>query len=47
MQGKYSEAKPMFERAIEIGEKTLGPNHPDLAVWLNNLAGLLESQVGC
>ena len=31
----------MFERAIEIGEKTLGPNHPDLATWLNNLALLL------
>ena len=47
IQGKYSEAKPMLERAIEIGEKTLAPNHPDLATWLNNLALLLRDQVDC
>jgi len=46
-QRKYDEAKPLFERAIEIGEKTLGPGHPDFAARLNNFAMLLESQVGC
>ena len=44
-QGDYAGAKPLYERAIEIGEKTLRPNHPDLATRLNNLAELLESQV--
>ncbi|CAN0281775.1 unnamed protein product, partial [Ectocarpus fasciculatus] len=43
-QGKYEEAHPLYLRAIEIGEKTLGPDHPDLAVWLNNRAELLRSQ---
>ena len=45
MQGKYDEADPLYLRAIEIGEKTLGPDHPDLATRLNNRARLLESQV--
>mmetsp|Transcript_4240 Transcript_4240/g.13993 ORF Transcript_4240/g.13993 Transcript_4240/m.13993 type:complete len:96 (+) Transcript_4240:346-633(+) len=44
LQGDYAGAKPLYERAIEIGEKTLGPNHPNLAIRLNNLAGLLEAQ---
>ena len=44
LQGKYDEAKPLYERAIAIGEKTLGAEHPDLASWLNNLAGLLQAQ---
>lgn len=45
-QGKYNE-KALFERAIEIDEKTLGSEHPDLATRLSNLAGLLKSQVDC
>eukprot|EP00633_Aureoumbra_lagunensis_P013682 CAMPEP_0197343580 /NCGR_PEP_ID=MMETSP0893-20130614/821_1 /TAXON_ID=44058 ORGANISM="Aureoumbra lagunensis, Strain CCMP1510" /NCGR_SAMPLE_ID=MMETSP0893 /ASSEMBLY_ACC=CAM_ASM_000539 /LENGTH=74 /DNA_ID=CAMNT_0042849375 /DNA_START=1 /DNA_END=221 /DNA_ORIENTATION=- len=43
-QGKYDEAKPLFERAIEIWEKVHGPNHPHVAAGLNNLAGLLDEQ---
>ncbi|CAN0533832.1 unnamed protein product [Ectocarpus sp. 12 AP-2014] len=31
--------------AIEIEEKTLGPDHPSVATRLNNRASLLESQV--
>ncbi|CAN0367579.1 unnamed protein product, partial [Ectocarpus sp. 8 AP-2014] len=38
------EADRLSLRAIEIGEKTLGPDHPALATRLNNRAGLLESQ---
>ena len=30
-QEKYDEADPLYLRAIEIGEKTLGPDHPALA----------------
>ena len=44
-QGKYEEADPLYLRAIEIGEKTLGPDHPDLATRLNNRAWLLKKQV--
>ncbi|CAM9138218.1 unnamed protein product, partial [Ectocarpus sp. 13 AM-2016] len=44
-QGKYAEADPLYLRAIEIGEKTLGPDHPALATRLNNWAGLLVKQV--
>ncbi|CAN0453882.1 unnamed protein product, partial [Ectocarpus fasciculatus] len=43
-QGKYDEADPLYLRAIEIGEKTLGPDHPGLATWLNNRAELLRVQ---
>ena len=46
-QGKYDEAKPLYERAIAIDEKALGPDHPGVATDLNNLAGLLSFQVGC
>ena len=44
-QGKFDEADPLYLRAIEIGEKTLGPDHPDLATLLNNRARLLQQQV--
>ena len=35
---------PLYQRAIAIDEKTLGPEHPDLAAWLNNLAELYRQQ---
>ena len=38
--GRYPEARSLYEKALAIREKTLGPNHPDVAVSLNNLAGL-------
>ena len=34
-----------MRRAIEIGEKTIGNDHPDQATRFNNLAGLLSAQV--
>ncbi|CAN0458451.1 unnamed protein product, partial [Scytosiphon promiscuus] len=34
--GKYDEADPLYLRAIEIEEKTLGPDHPSVATSLNN-----------
>jgi tetratricopeptide (TPR) repeat protein len=42
--GKYEEAIPLAERALAIREKALGPDHPDVAVALINLAQLYESQ---
>jgi tetratricopeptide (TPR) repeat protein len=43
-EAKYSEAKPMFERAIEIAQSTLGPQSPDGANTLNNLAEVYRYQ---
>lgn len=44
-QGKFDEAKLPLERAIQIGENTLRPEHPSLATSLNNFARLLSEQV--
>eukprot|EP00752_Nemacystus_decipiens_P017370 g15565.t2 len=43
LQGNYDDAKPLYERSLAIREKVLGPDHPDVASSLNNLAGLLFS----
>ncbi len=43
-RAQYGEAEPLYRRAISIGEKTLGPEHPNLATRLNNLAGLYQDQ---
>jgi tetratricopeptide (TPR) repeat protein len=40
----YSEARLLFERALAICEKALGPMHPYTAMSLNNLALLLKDQ---
>jgi tetratricopeptide (TPR) repeat protein len=41
--GHYAEAEPLYRRSMAIREKTLGPDHPDVATSLNNLAGLLRT----
>jgi tetratricopeptide (TPR) repeat protein len=43
VRGAYLEARPLFERALAIHEKVLGPEHPYTAMSLNNLAILLEN----
>jgi tetratricopeptide (TPR) repeat protein len=40
----YAAARPLFERALAIYEKALGPDHPYTATSLNNLASVLEAQ---
>src|SRR6266705_554827 len=42
--GKYAEAVPLAQRALAIREKALGPDHPDVASLLNNLAELYRAQ---
>jgi tetratricopeptide (TPR) repeat protein len=42
--GAYAQAQPLFERALAIREKSRGPDHPDTATSLNNLAGLRQDQ---
>jgi tetratricopeptide (TPR) repeat protein len=39
----WAEAEPLYQRAIAIGEKTLGREHPNLAAFLNNLAELYRA----
>ena len=41
---KYGEAIPLQQRVLAIGEKVLGPDHPSVAISLNNLAGLHRNQ---
>ncbi|MBL8725139.1 MAG: serine/threonine protein kinase [Planctomycetes bacterium] len=41
VQGRAAEAEVQFRRALELGEKQLGPNHPVLIRRLCNLAGVL------
>jgi tetratricopeptide (TPR) repeat protein len=39
-QNKYDEAEPLYKRSLAIREKAVGPDHPFVAVGLNNLADL-------
>ncbi len=40
----YSEARPLFERALALGEKALNPDDRSTAASLNNLALTLKAQ---
>ena len=41
--GRHQEAIPLAQRALAIREKALGPEHPDIAASLNNLAALYQA----
>ena len=43
-QGRYADAEPLYKRSLAIREKALGPDHPDVATSLNNLAELYRAQ---
>jgi tetratricopeptide (TPR) repeat protein len=43
-QGQYSEAAKVAEEALSVAEKTFGPDHPAVAVSLNNLGELYRAQ---
>ena len=38
--GAYDQALPLYQRALQIYEKVLGPEHPDTATSLSNLGYL-------
>ena len=42
-QGKFAEALPIAERAVEIRRRVLGEDHPDYATSLNNLGVLYDA----
>ena len=39
---RLGEAEPLYRRALAIDEASYGPDHPNVAIRLNNLAGLLQ-----
>jgi tetratricopeptide (TPR) repeat protein len=39
-QGKFTEAEPLFKRALEMMENSLGPDHPHILPILENLSDL-------
>ena len=41
-QGKYAEAEPLYQRALKIDEKALGPEHPNVATIASGLAVTLR-----
>jgi tetratricopeptide (TPR) repeat protein len=41
---RADEAEPMMGRVVEIFQKAYGPDHPKVAVSLNNQAGLLQTK---
>ena len=43
-QGRYVEAIEVAEEALEVTKKTFGPDHPQVATSLNNLALLYDAQ---
>ena len=40
----YKEAEPLYQRALAIREQSLGPEHPEIATSLSNLAVLYRDQ---
>jgi tetratricopeptide (TPR) repeat protein len=43
-QGKYAQALPLFEKALEIRRRLLGDDHPAIATGYNNVAANLNTQ---
>jgi len=39
-KARYAEAEPLYRRMLAIGEASYGPDHPNVAAGLNNLASL-------
>jgi len=42
--GKYDRAVIIAQKALQVAEQNVGPDHPDVAVSLNNLALLYKTQ---
>ncbi len=43
-QGKYAQALSVAEEALRVAEATFGPEHPNVATSLNNLAEVYRAQ---
>ena len=42
--GRYGEATPLYEKALELGEWEFGSEHPATTTFLNNLALVYKAQ---
>ena len=42
--GKYARAVVVGKKALKVAEESVGPDHPDVATSLNNLAALYKTQ---
>jgi tetratricopeptide (TPR) repeat protein len=42
-QGQYGKAEPLYQRALAIFEKALGPEHPNVVTVLENYALCLRA----
>ena len=42
--GRYDEALPFWKKALKLGQREFGPEHPSTAVLLNDLALLYRAQ---
>ena len=40
IEGQYAQAEPLLKRSLAIAEKALGPDHPNVATSLENMAVL-------
>ena len=45
-QGQYAQAEPLYRRALAIWERAIGPDHPDVATSLENMAALYRKMAG-
>jgi tetratricopeptide (TPR) repeat protein len=43
-RAEHGEAETLFQRALAVREKALGPDHPEVGVSLHNLAALYKAQ---
>jgi tetratricopeptide (TPR) repeat protein len=41
--GRFVEARSVIEKALKIDEKVYGPDHPTVAIRVNNLGGVLQA----
>jgi tetratricopeptide (TPR) repeat protein len=42
MMAAFDDARAAYERSLEIDQSRLGPNHPDIALRVNNLGNVLK-----
>ncbi len=42
-QENYDRAEPLYRRVLEVEERALGPDHPDIATTLEKYALLLRA----
>lgn len=44
IQGKYIEAKTLYQQVLDISTSTMGADHPDTLTSKNNLVSFLHDQ---